>query len=102
MLRRIEADEPSNALAASPGMRPPEAVVAAAAETDCDGGNLPPEHPPWVRDAVAISRAARDLVARLRPIVLTAMTMWDHAVRCIAIGGRRIGVDSSGSYRIES
>jgi hypothetical protein len=102
VLRRVESDELSSALGATTATRASEPVVAALAEADLDAGQLPNDHPHWVRDAVAISRAARDLVARLKPIVVRVLTIWDHGVRCIAIGGRRVGVDASGSYRIES
>jgi hypothetical protein len=101
VLRRIEAEELGCALPPAAGMRPSEPVVTAVAEADLDAGQLPHDHPHWVRDAVAVSRAARDLVARLRPIVVKVLTFWDHGVRCIAVGGRRVGVDASGSYRIE-
>jgi NADPH-dependent glutamate synthase beta subunit-like oxidoreductase len=102
VLRRVEAEELTNSLGAVSPARSSEPVVAALAETDLDAGQLPHDHPQWVRDAVAVSRAARDLVARLRPIVVRVMTFWDHGMRCIVVGGRRVGVDASGSYRIES
>ena len=102
MLRRVEAEEPSSAIGATVAARASEPVVPALAEADVDAGQLPNDHPPWVRDAVAISRAARDLVARLTPIVVRVLTIWDHAVRCIAVAGHRVGIDASGSYRIES
>lgn len=99
---RVEAEELSGALGAASASRACEPVVAALGEADLDAGQLPNDHPQWVRDAVAISRAARDLVARLKPIVISVLTIWDHGMRCIAVGGRRVGVDASGSYRIES
>ncbi|HEY1977540.1 MAG TPA: hypothetical protein VGG89_13375 [Candidatus Baltobacteraceae bacterium] len=102
MLRSVEADERASALGAATVTRASEPAVTALAEANLDDNQLPNDHPRWVRDAVAISRAARDLVARLRPIVIGVLTIWDHGVRCIAIGGRRVGVDASGSYRIES
>lgn len=101
MLRRVEIEDLSGSLGGATAARAAEPVVAALAEADLDAGELPNDHPAWVRDAVAVSRAARDLVARLKPVVIRVLTMWDHGVRCIAIGGRRIGVDASGSYRIE-
>lgn len=102
MLRGIEAEDVSSAIGAANAARASEPVVAALGEADLDGGQLPNDHPQWVRDAVAISRAAKQLVARLKPIVVRVLTFWDHGVRCIAVGGRRVGVDASGSYRIES
>lgn len=102
MLRGVETDELASAIGAATAMHAAGPVVAALGEADLDGGQLPNDHPQWVRDAVAISRAARDLVARLKPIVIRVLTIWDHGVRCIAVGGRRVGVDASGSYRMES
>jgi hypothetical protein len=101
VLRRIEGEELAGGVNAAYDVRAAEPVVARVGEADLDAGQLPHDHPQWVRDAVAISRAARALVGRLRPIVLKVLTFWDHGIRTIAIGGRRIGVDASGSYRIE-
>jgi len=102
VLRSVEADERAGALGAATVPRASEPVVAALGQADLDADQLPDDHPRWVRDAVAVSRAARELVARLKPIVIRVLTIWDHGVRCIAVGGRRVGVDASGSYRIES
>lgn len=101
VLRSVEADERAGALGAAHVPRASEPVVAALDEADLDPNHLPNDHPRWVRDAVAISRAARDLVARLKPVVIRVLTIWDHGVRCIGVAGRRVGVDASGSYRIE-
>ena len=62
---------------------------------------LPREHPKWVRDAVAISQRARLALTKLRPAIVRIMTFWDHGVRSIAVAGRRLDVDASGSYRLE-
>ena len=59
---------------------------------------LPREHPRWVKDAIAISQRARRLFLQLKPAPLRVLSFWDHHVRSIAIGGRALGVDSSGSY----
>jgi hypothetical protein len=99
MLRQVEIDE--NAIGLSPGRLQPDPAVAAAGETGTQAGGLPQDHPRWVSDAVAISRAARELATRLRPVVITVCSFWDHRFRCIAIAGRRIGIDGSGSYRLE-
>jgi hypothetical protein len=101
MLRRIEADESAAALNSATAALAAQPIVPPVSESDADAGHLPQDHPQWVRDAVAISRAAREIVARLRPVFIAVMTMWDHRFRCIAIGGRRISVDVSGSYRME-
>lgn len=62
---------------------------------------LPREHPKWVKDAVAVSQRARRLITQLRPAVVRVLTFWDHHVRSIAIAGRELSVDVSGSYRID-
>ena len=62
---------------------------------------LPGEHPKWVRDALAVSQRARSLLARIKPVIVRVLTFWDHHVRSATIGGRRLTVDFSGSYRVE-
>ena len=59
---------------------------------------LPREHPRWVRDALAVSSRARRLFANLRPAAASVLGFWDHPARAVTIGGRTLGVDSSGSY----
>ena len=78
------------------------AIVPLVPEDELETPPLPREHPRWVKDAVAISQRARQLVERLRPVVVRVLTFWDHHVRGIAIGGRRLSIDVSGSYRIDS
>jgi hypothetical protein len=99
MLRRIESEE-NLALPLQPGAAAAEPVVAPIGESEFET-SLPSDHPRWARDAIAISKAARDFVERLRPVVVAVMTIWDHRFRCIAIGNRRVSVDVSGSYRID-
>ncbi|MBV8149061.1 MAG: hypothetical protein JO092_08225 [Candidatus Eremiobacteraeota bacterium] len=99
MLRRPEIDE--NPRSSSLGVLQPDPVLDAGPEADVHSGLLSHDHPRWVSDAVAISKAARELVAKLRPILIAVRTFWDHRLRCIAVAGRRVGVDASGSYRIE-
>jgi hypothetical protein len=62
---------------------------------------LPREHPRWVKDALAVSQRARQLVAGFRPVVVRVLTFWDHHVRSLSIAGRELSVDVSGSYRLE-
>ena len=98
MLRRIEFDEPHGAIAAGvPAAESPEPV----GDPDLESGLLPDDHPRWVNDAVAISKAARELLKRIRPVFVAVRSFWDHRLRCIAVGGRRLSIDASGSYRIE-
>jgi len=55
-----------------------------------------------VRDAVAASARARELVGKLKPVVVAVMSLWDHRLRSIIVGGRRVRVDPSGSYRADA
>ena len=99
MLRRVDIEE-SLADLRPPGV-PAEAAVPPVAEAELETALLPHDHPKWVRDAVAISQRARELIERLKPIVVRVLTVWDHRFRCIAIGSQRLSVDASGSYRID-
>jgi hypothetical protein len=62
---------------------------------------LPREHPKWVKDALAVSQRARRLIEQLRPVIVRVLTFWDHHMRSIAVAGRELRVDISGSYRVE-
>lgn len=78
-------------------------AIAAAEIPDCDLETpfLPRDHPVWMRDAIAISVRARKWLAAVKPIAVQVLTFWDHAVRRIAVGGRNLCVDASGSYRVD-
>jgi hypothetical protein len=103
MLRRVDADDqrPQHPALALAGAGSAEAVVPAVEETENGASLLPRDHPKWVRDAVTISQRARELAAHLRPIAIKILTFWDHRVRSAFIGGNRISIDTSGSYRLE-
>ena len=78
-------------------------AVAPAHTADVDAelhATLPRDHPVWQRDILSVSARARAVVAALRPVVVRALTFWDHIVRSIDIGTRRIEVDPSGCYRL--
>jgi hypothetical protein len=77
------------------------AVLPLLPDDELETPPLPREHPKWVRDAVAVSQRARQLIARLRPVVMRVLTFWDHHVRGMTISGREVSVDISGSYRLE-
>jgi len=100
VLRRVDGDEgrvaPPQTQAAPIA---PEQVVPAIAESEHDTSLLPRDHPKWARDAVTISQRAREIIARLRPVVVRILTFWDHRVRSALIGGARVSIDPSGSYR---
>jgi hypothetical protein len=99
MLRHVESDESPGGL--WPSALQPDPAIAAVTDGDADAGTLPQDHPRWVSDAVAISKAARELAEKLRPVFVAVRSFWDHRLRCIAIAGRRLGIDASGSYRLE-
>jgi hypothetical protein len=102
MLRRIELDE---SLAAQPFASAPnraESIVPAVAETECESPLLPQDHPHWVRDAIAVSARARDVLAKLRPVAVRVLCFWDHRIRSIVVGNRRVAVDPGGCYRIDA
>lgn len=105
MSARVDADMQS---ANAPD---PPAVAAGALQglgsvaldpDDRYGGNaLPSDHPKWMKDTLSISQRARALLVRLKPVALRAIAYWEHRVRSIAIGGRNLSVDPSGSYRLD-
>ncbi|HTZ54233.1 MAG TPA: hypothetical protein VMB20_04155 [Candidatus Acidoferrum sp.] len=102
MLRRIDADE-GRAHAAQPHAAAiaTEAMVAPVAESETESSLLPRDHPKWARDAVTLSQRAREIVARLRPVIVKILTFWDHRVRSALVSGARVSIDPSGSYRVE-
>jgi hypothetical protein len=80
----------------------PLAVMAAHAP-DVDPelhATLPRDHPAWQRDILSVSARARAVVAALRPVVVRALTFWDHVLRRTRIGFRTIEIDPSGCYRV--
>ncbi len=77
------------------------AVLPLLPEDELETPPLPREHPKWVKDALAVSQRARQLIAHLKPVMMRVLTFWDHRVRGVTIGGRELSVDISGSYRIE-
>jgi hypothetical protein len=87
------------ASALTPVRRPPDVADGAAAALDV-APTLPPDHPAWQRDVLAVSARVRALLMAMTPIVVRVLTFWDHAVRAIAIGGRRVEIDPSGCYRL--
>jgi hypothetical protein len=62
--------------------------------------SLPRDHPAWQRDVLSISSRARELVARLRPVVVQVLTFWDHVRRGVVVAGHTLEIDPSGSYRL--
>jgi hypothetical protein len=99
MLQRVESDD-SHALAASSEAYA-EPIVPEAEDVQLGSDSLPHEHPRWVKDSLAVSQRARELIARLRPIAIRVLTFWDHRVRSAFVGGLHVRIDPSGSYRID-
>jgi hypothetical protein len=101
VLRVIENDE-RHALGIQDAFGPQssEPIVPAVEHRDFEGTLLPGDHPRWVRDALSVSSRAKEIAARLKPVAVRILGFWDHRVRSVMIGGLRIGVDASGSYRI--
>ena len=101
MLQRIDAEERNATLSSALGLGRTEPVVPAIGEADFDAPNLPHDHPQWVKDALSVSQRAREVIARLQPVVLRILTFWDHRVRSMSLGRERLSIDASGSYRLE-
>jgi hypothetical protein len=95
----------SAAQATAPALPPALALpppLAVALDPDVEVANhLPSDHPPWAKDTLSLSQRVRELLARLRPVAVKVLTFWDHRVRSIFVGERRLSVDASGSYRLE-
>jgi len=102
MLRRLELEESGAGVGLQTAASASEAIVPAVAEVELETSLLPREHPRWVRDAIAVSQRARELIARLRPVAIRVLCFWDHRLRSIAIGDRRVCVDASGCYRADA
>jgi len=79
---------------------PPPLPIALDADVEI-GNQLPADHPPWSKDTLSLSARARALLSRMRPVVIKVLTFWDHRLRSIFVGGRKVSVDASGSYRLE-
>jgi hypothetical protein len=65
------------------------------------GHTLPNDHPAWMKDTLSISQRARALLAQIRPAAVKVIAYWEHRVRSVIIGERRVSVDASGCYRME-
>ncbi len=79
----------------------PALVLPLVPDDELETPPLPREHPKWVKDALAVSQRARQLISRLKPVAVRVLSFWDHHVRSIGIKGRQLTVDFSGSYRLE-
>jgi hypothetical protein len=96
-----DAAAPGPALDANALAILPLAVAPAHADVDPElHATLPRDHPAWQRDVLSVSARARTVIAALRPVVVRALAFWDHVVRSVSIGPRRLEVDPSGCYRL--
>ena len=98
---RLEPQAEPRSLLEALGLGATAPVVSEIGEAEFEATSLPPDHPKWARDALTVSHRARDIVARLKPLAIRVLTFWDHRLRAIQIGTRRLHVDPSGSYRLE-
>jgi hypothetical protein len=101
MLQRIEREERHAPSLTALGLTQPEPIVPAVAEAELETTPLPHDHPKWAKDTLTISQRARDIIARLKPVIVRILTFWDHRLRSISIGDKRVNVDPSGSYRVD-
>jgi hypothetical protein len=101
MLRRIELEDATPALPLQVGASRSEAVVPVVAEGELETALSPHDQPRWVKDAVAVSQRAREIIAKLRPAAVHVLCFWDHRIRAIVVGNRCVQVDASGCYRTQ-
>lgn len=84
----------------------PLALVSISGTADAGDGQIEVTRaglggaPAWQRDVLSVSARVRAIVASLRPVIVRALSFWDHAVRSIRIGSRALEIDPSGSYRL--
>jgi len=102
VLRRVEPEESASVLALQVEAGRSEAVVPPVADAELETALLPRDHPRWVKDAIAVSQRAREIIAKLRPVVVRVLSFWDHRIRSIVVGDRSVSVDPSGCYRVDA
>ncbi len=104
MSSRVEADAQAAAAGANaqaPGLAAALQPVSLESDDRWGGHCLPNDHPAWMKDTISISQRARALLARIKPVVIRVIGAWEHRVRSILVGSRRVSVDTSGSYRLD-
>lgn len=102
MLRRVELDDANATLPSQIGATASEAVAPVLADGELETPLSPHDRPRWVRDAIAVSQRAREIIARLRPVAVRVFSFWDHRMRAIVVGECCVRVDASGCYRIDA
>lgn len=76
------------------------ALQPVTVDPEVDAAVLPRDHPAWQRDVISLSARARAVIAGLKPLVIRVFGFWDHHLRELRIGGRTLGIESSGCYRL--
>jgi hypothetical protein len=77
------------------------ALAAVLPGAELETPPLPRDLPHWVKDALSVSARARDLISRLRPVVIHILAFWDHRLRSAIVSGRHLKIDPSGSYKAD-
>jgi len=64
--------------------------------------HLPRDYPRQPGDTIALSTQAREIEAGPGSVPPAhPASFWDHAARSAPIGARQIGIDTSGSYKLD-
>jgi hypothetical protein len=80
--------------------------VGGASPTQLDDGQLQvavvlgAEHTAWRRDRLSPSNRAKRLLEKIKPFIIKVLSFWDHRISRLAIEGRELFIDSSGSYQV--
>ena len=101
MLRRVEGEEPRERSHVEEPSLARAAQIVPVGEAELETSLLPRDHPQWAKDTITISTRARELLSRLRPLLVTVLTFWDHRIRCMFVAGGQVSIDPTGSYRME-
>ena len=70
-----------------------------SASVERDASPLAAQDPAFT--AALAAQAVPALLARVKPAFITVIAAWQHRVRTLAIGGRRVAVDATGCYRVD-
>lgn len=61
---------------------------------------LPPGHPAWPQDLLALTRRARAALAALPRVFVQVLGAWDHPRREALVAGCTVVIDGAGTYRV--
>ena len=102
MSARVDADpQAQGGVAPQAPCGAPPLSMALDSDDRWGGHTLPNDHPAWMKDTLSMSQRARALLAQIRPAAVKVIAYWEHRVRSVIIGERRVSVDASGCYRME-